>query len=434
MWRCKTENPNPFVWDVANYYSYIVATFHADLGFKDPATRSFEFLPIDGKGIRIPKVTYGVALFYLPWHALGHQIAVHTDYENNGFSEPYLECLYWGGVFYSLIAFLFLAAFLRKYFSDLIIAIALAITYLGTNLFYYTQSENLMPHGYLFFLYSIFLYLTQKWFENPKIKNSIGVGVVSGLISLIRPIDAIVVIIFIFWSDSSVFKIKERVAFFLKNYKYILIILSTALLVWLPQLIFWKIRSGNYFLYTYGDEKFFFSDPLFIKVLFSYRKGWLVYTPVAVLFILGFFFMKKEFKFLKFSLFITLFLTIYFIATWWDWFFGGCFSHRAFVQHYAYLIIPLCCFLNYIVYTNSFLIYKFKLKYVLIVFVFSTVSLNLFQSFQYSRRIIHFNSMTAETYWLVFGKSKLNEYEGGYFWNTLKVPDYEKLKKGERDQ
>jgi hypothetical protein len=43
--------------------------------------------------------------------------------------------------------------------------------------------------------------------------------------------------------------------------------------------------------------------------------------------------------------------------------------------------------------------------------------------------------MSKETYWLVFGKSKLNEFEQNEFWRTLKNPDYDKLRTGEdRDQ
>jgi hypothetical protein len=40
--------------------------------------------------------------------------------------------------------------------------------------------------------------------------------------------------------------------------------------------------------------KFYFLDPEIISGLFSYRKGWLIYTPVMAFGLVGMFFTRKS--------------------------------------------------------------------------------------------------------------------------------------------
>ena len=54
-------------------------------------------------------------------------------------------------------------------------------------------------------------------------------------------------------------------------------------LVWVPQMIYWKEMTGRWLYFSYGsDERFFFGDPAIIKGLFSYRKGLFIYTPLLL--------------------------------------------------------------------------------------------------------------------------------------------------------
>ena len=65
------------------------------------------------------------------------------------------------------------------------------------------------------------------------------------------------------------------------------IIIFFAFLVWIPQLLYWKTVTGNYLFYSYADEGFFFLNPQILKGLFSYRNGWLIYSPVMFFALLG---------------------------------------------------------------------------------------------------------------------------------------------------
>ena len=57
----------------------------------------------------------------------------------------------------------------------------------------------------------------------------------------------------------------------------------------IPQMVYWKLHTGNLLFYTYGEEKFFWNDPKVLEGLFSFRKGWLVYSPLMLLSLTGIF-------------------------------------------------------------------------------------------------------------------------------------------------
>jgi hypothetical protein len=436
-WRNWHKGQNTFSWDVANYYAYLPAYFgnNGSFEFNNPAFVD-DYLPkFPGDGKHIPKTTYGLALLYSPWYALGYKVAINQNDPRDGFSEPFATVLHWGTIFYTLLGLILLRNFLIKFYSEKVTTITLSVIFLGTSLFYYGVSIPEAPHSNLFLLFSAFLLVTYHWYQKQRFSLSVLLGFLLGLISIIRPTDLMIVFVFVFWSTEEKFSLKNKLMFFLKHYKHILIMMVAAILVWLPQMLFWKARTGQYLYFSYPGEQFFWGDPQIFNVLFSYRKGLFVYTPLIAFAFIGFFFMRNQLKGIRVVLLVLILLNIYIVSCWWDWFFGGCFAARAFVQHFAYLSIPLASLMAFVFETSASKIWSGALKLFTLLLVFLGIALNLFQSMQYTNGLIHHNSMSKKTYWLVFGKYKLNEQEQGEFWGSLKEPDYEKLRSGEnRDQ
>ena len=59
--------------------------------------------------------------------------------------------------------------------------------------------------------------------------------------------------------------------------------------------LLWKIQTGNWVVYSYGEEGFNFATPHFSEFIFSYLKGWLTYTPIAFLILVfGFILLFKK--------------------------------------------------------------------------------------------------------------------------------------------
>lgn len=413
-------------WDVISYYAYLPATFiyhDPSLDFIDnyKGNHKFIFWPSTApNGKKVIKTSMGLSMLYLPFFLMGHISAVIGGYDAGGFSAPYKFFLQLSSLFYLVIGLFFLRKVLLNFFSETSVALGLLLIFFATNLMYYTTFEATMSHSYNFAMFAVFIYLTLRWYRFPTNKNSVLLGLLSGLIVLTRPTNIVILLFFIFWDIKNPKQLKRRFPFFLKNINKILLMALMAFMVWLPQFIYWKMQTGNFIYFSYGDEGFFFNDPQIINGLFSYRKGWLLYTPIMFFALLGIFFLKKEAKSFFLPVLLFTILNIYIILSWWCWWYGGSYGLRAFIDSYALLIFPLVALIEY-----------FYNKTKIFVLIISSIFLfhGIFQSMQYYYGAIHWDSMSKDAYWDSFGKL----HPSTNFKQKLQAPNYEKAKKGDRE-
>lgn len=150
-------------WDVVSYYAYLPATFiYKDLSLKFIENYSgeheFVFWPSTApNGNYVIKTSMGLSYLYAPWFFIGHLIAINTNYDAGGFSEPYKICLQFGTLIYFLIGLLFLRKVLLRYFNKYITALVILAIVVGTNLYYYVVYESTMSHSYSFVLFLFFV-------------------------------------------------------------------------------------------------------------------------------------------------------------------------------------------------------------------------------------------------------------------------------------
>jgi len=415
--------------DVIHYYAYLPALFiyrDLTLDFVNNYEGEHKFTiwyEKNDEGIKIIKTSMGLSILYLPFFIIGHLSAWLLGYDTGGYSEPYKFCLLFGSIIYLMIGLFFLRKILLKYFSDWVTSITLFAVVLGTNLFHYSVFEATMSHSYNFSLFAIFIYFTIKWHEKPDIKKSLLIGLLAGLITLIRPTNILIVLFFIFWQITSVSTFFNKIKLFQKKYYLIIIIACSSGLLFIPQLIYWYKITGHLFYYSYGSgEKFIFLKPQIVRGLFGYRKGWFLYTPMMLLAVLSIIFLikKREAKNFLLPIIVFLIFNIYIILSWWCWWYGGSFGLRAFIDSYALLSIPLAVFLDW----------SFSKKNFIKIFSISLIAIlcahNIFETAQYYYGAIHWDSMTKEAYWHTFGKLHGNER----YKNSMRRPDYEKAKLG----
>ncbi len=431
-WKSWKKNETPFVHDVDQYYSYLPAAFiHHDLSFKYP--HHGYWLTKAPNGAMVAKGTCGMALMYMPFFFLGHKVAINSGDDLDGYSDGYKTCIHFGSLFYSFLGFFFLRKILRVYFSENVTAISLISVFFGTNIFYYVLCEELLPHNFLFCLSTIYIWLIIKWHEHKRLRYSIGIGFLTGLITLIRPSEVIFGIIFLLYGITSFKGIKQKFHELRQYWKHLVFMAFFFFLAVSPQLIYWKCLTDNFLFFSYGNgERFFFEDPKILEVLFSYRKGWLLYTPLMAFSIIGIFLSRKFFPKLFIPFIIYFVIQLYVISSWWCWWYGGGFGMRAIVQSYGILAFFIAGFLKYISVIRAGVVKSITTYFVIGIWSFLGC-LNLLQIYQYKNGLIHYDAMTKETYWLVFGKSNLYDDEPAKYWNGLKSVDYEKAKLGERD-
>ena len=154
------------------------------------------------------------------------------------------------------------------------------------------------------------------------------------------------------------------------------------------QFIIYKIQTGSFWVYSYGKEGFDFSNPHIISFLFSYRKGYFVYTPLAFLSLFGFWFLFRENRFRFYSLLIFLLLVVYVLSSWWMWFYGGSFSQRVMIEYWIFPAILL-----------ALLLQKSKFRKWLTALVFLLIIVCQIQTWQYRTGYIHWSEMNKERYW-----------------------------------
>lgn len=333
-----------------------------------------------------------------------------------------------------------LAFVLRRFYSDKIIALTLATLFFATNLFFYVMRDSEMAHCHTFFLISLFIWLTCKWHEKQKSIYFLWIGLVMGLLTLIRPTEILIFLIFIGYGVKSLKDFISKLKNVIFSYKNIPLFLIGFFAIWLPQMIFWKIKTDHFLFFSYGsDERFFWLDPQVINMLFSYRKGWFVYTPVMLFAIIGLFFvLKHKSNNFKLPIIIYLILNIYLLSCWWCWWYGGGFGMRALVQAYVLLAIPLAAFYQYIFsldFKNRFIAPVIKCVTVSVLSFF--LCLNIIQTYQYDHprehTLLHYDSMSKDAYWRNFGKFSITDEDYIKFIHELNPADYEGAKKGKRD-
>ncbi|MDX2359478.1 MAG: hypothetical protein QNK23_01640 [Crocinitomicaceae bacterium] len=399
MTQQKWEGNNKVIHgDVLGYYAYLPALFiHDDLKFDDLEEYDSHlgrlvWVTEQDDGTVFIKYTSGMAIMYSPFFLTAHYLAEPLGYKANGFDPPYKVALVWSSFFYMIIGLIFLSKFLLLHFKDSVVAIVLLTIYFGTNAFHYYTGDMSYSHGYSFALVATFLYAASRWLSHQRIKWAVLAGISAGLFVLIRPVDIFFLLFIPLAGVASFSDLRARFHLFWQRKGQVIIMIASFVLMIVPQLMYYKYISGSYLFYSYSEEGFFFSNPKIHDILFSYRNGWLVYTPVMVLSLFGFLFLWKKKAKLGAFVFITFLLYLYVIASWWCWWYVG-FGNRAFVNIYPILSIPLAYFIQH------FLEQQWWKRGLVQLAIIGCVFLNLFQTKQYEIGTVHWGAGTEEAYW-----------------------------------
>lgn len=390
--------------DGTGYYAYLPAAFiYGDLNF-----RYFDDLVEQGvvkenqihdfrnhyKGNPINKFYAGTAVAQIPFFLLGHLASVLMDQPLTGYSAYYMIFFQIGTIFYLLVGLYFFNRFLKLYeIGNKIRALVLIATVFGTGIFHYTVSEPSMSHVFSFAFVCMFLFGTKQYFNLPKSRYALLAAISLGMIILIRPVNVIFLLSLPFIAGSFG-TLKCGFSELLKN--LFIGIIAILLVIAIPaiQLMIYYVQTGEFFVYSYRGEGFDFLHPHMIDILISYRKGFFVYTPLAFLSLFGGYFLWKKSRFEFFSLLLFLFLVTWVLSSWRQWYYGGSFSARVYIEYLPFFILLL-----------GLLVDRLKkpgIRKLVISVVFILIVLCQFQTYQYRLAVIHWSEMTKEKYWEVF--------------------------------
>lgn len=419
LWRIATLYPRwnntgteaTISWDVFGYYLYLPATFIYDdlwgLSFVDeifaqyqPAG-DFHHAVQQPHGAWVMKYPIGMALLYLPFFLLGHLGALLSNYPADGFSFPYQLAVSMGSLAYAGLGLWLVRRLLLRLVPDQIVAITLGVLVLATNYLNYVSFDGAMPHNALFTLYALILTLTIAWHARPSPGKALLLGLTIGLATIVRPIELMALLLPLLWTVKDRESFQQKVRLLWQHRLHVLLLALGMILMGMIQLIYWKKYAGHFFYYSYGEYGFDWLRPHLIDGLFSYRKGWLVYTPVMILALAGFVPLFREKKYLFWPLLVYLVLNIYVVYSWEVWWYGGSFGSRAMIQAYAVLSLPLALCIHKIWQDP-----RSWLRTASWVFLLLCTDINLLQTYQAHAEKGGWRAegLSRRYYWKIFGR------------------------------
>jgi hypothetical protein len=348
---------NPVRSDGFSYYVYLPAwVIHADPTLEDLSNRRFGGSYPAWSGLtRWPGTErwvnphqMGVAVLLLPLYLGGHALTLLRHYPVEGFSFFYRHAAGLGGALYLAAGLFFLRRLLERHVpAGVALATLLTITF-GTNLFHYATFDSLWSHVYSFSLVACLLDLLDRWERQPTRARAGVLGIVIGLIALVRMSNAAVLLFLLLFGVAGPASLGARLSVLRGRAPHLALMAAMAVLVVSPQLAFYKSATGSLVVDPYGNllaglgvAGFDFLHPKLAGVLVGTQKGLFFWSPALLLGVIGCFALQGPLRaFLLPSLAVFAVNTLL-VASWWDWQFGGSYGHRGFTDLLAIFALPI---------------------------------------------------------------------------------------------
>lgn len=330
-----------FTSDGLGYYQYLPALFHDH----DLARAQKWAYPLDGKMIN--KFTWGVAYLQAPFFFMADGYAHLTGKFVSGYDAIHGVFILFGALVYCFLGLWLVYRMLRKNYSPAVSMSTILMLFFATNLFFYTLGEAAMSHVYSFFLIALFIYRVPYYIQKQSVTNLLWIAVPLAVAVLMRPTNIVISLYLLLYNVNARKDLKERVSVLTRHWPYLLLMLVIAFVVFIPQMYYWHLVTGKWFVYSYKysyteNESFiFWNSPKIAKVLFGKVSGWLVYSPVMILSMAGLIWMIIKNKTNVWAILTVFLIILYFNASWWCYTFDCGFGYRSLVDFYPLLAIPM---------------------------------------------------------------------------------------------
>lgn len=338
---------NPIAWDGFGYFLYLPLLFiHNDLGMTDPAivqgmfatyapSDTFYQAHLAPTGYWVIRYTPGLALLHMPGFLVAHALAAPLGYAADGLSLPYQVavlitslCCLWVGLFALL-------RFLRTLVTGLTPMVVVTLLLYGTNLFDQAIEHPLMTHLYTFALMAALLWSTHRLHAAPDARKALLAGTIMGLLVLVRPTNAIALLIPLTWPLQQHGPLSKWGPIISAHRGALICFVTATAIPVLLLLLYWRLYAGTWLYNSYQNpgEGIDLLHPHLYSFLFSYRKGWLLYTPIVAIGLIGLAVsIPHAQRRLRWPIWAYLGTFLYVVSTWTVWYYPGGFGQRAAVD------------------------------------------------------------------------------------------------------
>jgi hypothetical protein len=405
-------------WDVTGYYFYLPATFiFDDLALRDPSRMEdmrvkydlsgtlYQFHPVDGRQTNVDQYTCGLAVCYAPAFFIAHTMAPYVGDPQDGFSPVYQTSVAVWSLLIAIAGLFALRKLLNLFFPDRLAAVVLILIFAATNYFIQIPRGLAGPHNYLFLLYAVFLIAVVKWHRAFEMRYALLMACAFGLACLIRPTEIFALVIPVFWGCGNWGELPSKWRRLWSEHRRQLIACGAVLFTCaLPQMVYWMLVAGRplYMSYSNPGEGLDWLSPHTLSFLFSFRKGWFVYTPLMALALFGFISLWHQRRDLFLAILLFFLLNLYIVSSWSTWWYAQCFSQRAMVHTLPVMAILLG-------FAFKWFFSGTLRKYIGMAITMCVVVLTVFFQWQYEKGILHHDRMTGAYFRAVFGRTEVSE-------------------------
>jgi hypothetical protein len=339
--------------DGRGYYAYLPAIILYNGSYERLIEAEYEYfkesqmyLYKDKNGHLTNKYFPGLALLQVPFFDAACVISWLINSPIDGYSSIFQYCFYFGSLFYALAGLFLFLKVLKLIYPERKKGIQWLVPalYLSTTLIFYSFDTPSFSHLYSFFLFGLFSFLVLKLGELQSSKVFFLLGMILGLIVLVRPTNGLVVLIIPFLLVSQVRLKSFFTALFKNKAKYFWFGLGGFILIISLLLMIWKLQSGSWILWPYSGEGFNFLNPKVFASLFSFRNGLFLHSPVLILSFIGAFqiFRRNKYQAITWAIYFTF--NFWVITAWWCWDYESPYGSRALTEHLFFLLIPAVYF------------------------------------------------------------------------------------------
>lgn len=295
----------------------------------------------------------GEAVLIIPFFLLGHVAAALLGVHADGFSRPEELSAAFAGVTYMIVGLALLARSLRRHFSPGVTAATLVGVTFGSDLFHYGTFDSMFSHAFSFFLVALLLETSRYFHRHPRaVLPALALGANLGMIVLVRSSNGLFVLVPLLHGIGTDTSPRARLLWMREHAGRLTLVGTTMVAALVPQMVVWKIATGHWISTAYDGFGFDFTHPRVFSALFSLNPhGFLPWAPIMALAIAGIPWMRRFAPDLLLPCCAVLLVSTFLIASWssaagGEWFFGGGYGDRAFVDLFPVLAFGLASLLT----------------------------------------------------------------------------------------
>lgn len=243
--------------------------------------------------------TMGTGWLLAPFFVVGHGLALLANalgakVPTNGVSLVDQYTTYLGTVVYAFWGLVIIFGMARRRFGSTPALVGCVGVLLSSTLFFYSTYVPSFSHGVAFFCAACLLWCWDRLLRPadedaapPAWWRWLVFGALTGLAALVRPQLAVFALPAAGWWFAWAWRCRRRVPELARLAGGGVLSAAAALLVFLPQMLYWRYVFGKWLTVPQGDWFMQWDNSLMWETLFSARGGLLVVTPLMWFAVLG---------------------------------------------------------------------------------------------------------------------------------------------------